>query len=430
MKNSKEGYKDIFRNTEYMKTVFASIVNRFGDSIDSIAFTWLVYQVTHSAAWSAIIFGINRIPTIFLQPIAGAVVEGRNKKLIMVVTDIIRGLCVGFVATASVAGFLNQWILLICTIIISGAEAFNRPASTALIPRLLDKEHYDFGLSLNSSVSGAAELAGYGAAGIIIASFSISAAIYMDMVTFFLSAVIILSVRVTMNVNKSTGINIKSYWDNLKDGFHYIKHNSLMINFLIMAVFINGILVPFNSLQAPLISEVLHSGEVLLSVLSLTITAGMISGAAIYPYIRSRLSSYAIVSIVSYSIGAYYFALILVGRFVPPGILTYITVTVSSMLFGVAVALANSFVNVEFMKNIREDYIARVFSILGALCVAAMPAVSFIISIFAKKVSTEVLFLAAGLFDILVCILLCRKHRFTDKDNNIEEEKLNDIREG
>lgn len=68
----KIGYKDIFQQKEYAKMILANLVNRFGDSIDAIAFTWLVYQLTESAAWSALIFGVNSIPTIFITPFAGA----------------------------------------------------------------------------------------------------------------------------------------------------------------------------------------------------------------------------------------------------------------------------------------------------------------------------------------------------------------------
>ena len=64
MSENKVTYKDIFRQFEYMKIIISAIVNRFGDSIDAIASTWIVYELTGSAAWSAIIFGINRVPTI------------------------------------------------------------------------------------------------------------------------------------------------------------------------------------------------------------------------------------------------------------------------------------------------------------------------------------------------------------------------------
>ena len=56
---SKVGYRDIFRQTEYMKIMIAALINRFGDSIDAIASTWIVYEITGNAAWSAIIYGVN-----------------------------------------------------------------------------------------------------------------------------------------------------------------------------------------------------------------------------------------------------------------------------------------------------------------------------------------------------------------------------------
>lgn len=36
----KVGYRDILRQKEYMKIIVANLINRFGDSIDSIAFTY------------------------------------------------------------------------------------------------------------------------------------------------------------------------------------------------------------------------------------------------------------------------------------------------------------------------------------------------------------------------------------------------------
>ena len=109
--NKKIGYRDILKQTEYMKMIFAALVNRFGDSIDAIASTWIVYELTGSAAWSAVIFGVNRIPSVFVPPLAGAWVEGRNKKVIMVLTDLIRAACVAFVASGYLFGFLQAWML-------------------------------------------------------------------------------------------------------------------------------------------------------------------------------------------------------------------------------------------------------------------------------------------------------------------------------
>ena len=74
----KIGYRDILSQKQFMKIIFADVISRFGDSIDAIAFTWLIYTVTGSAAWSAVIFAVNQIPTVLLQPFAGVLVDGMH----------------------------------------------------------------------------------------------------------------------------------------------------------------------------------------------------------------------------------------------------------------------------------------------------------------------------------------------------------------
>ncbi len=48
-------YRDIVKSPEYRKLLLTNLMNRFGDSVDAIAFTWLVYEITSSASWSALI---------------------------------------------------------------------------------------------------------------------------------------------------------------------------------------------------------------------------------------------------------------------------------------------------------------------------------------------------------------------------------------
>jgi len=176
--NKKIGYKDIFKQKEYMKMMVAALINRFGDSIDAIASTWIVYELTGSAVWSAVIFGVNKVPSVFVTPLAGAWVEGRNKKAIMIITDLIRAVCVAFVASGYLLGFLQPWMLLVTTSInIDSGSISVGPAGSALTPRVLKAEYYEYGRSLMSTFSSVTELAGTMAAGGIIAVIGAAGAI-------------------------------------------------------------------------------------------------------------------------------------------------------------------------------------------------------------------------------------------------------------
>ena len=94
MKQNNAGYKEILKEGEYRKLIFANLIDRFGDSVDAIAFTWLVYQITKSAVWSAIVFAKNTLPNVVVQPFAGAIVEKMNKKKVIIITYLLRAIVI------------------------------------------------------------------------------------------------------------------------------------------------------------------------------------------------------------------------------------------------------------------------------------------------------------------------------------------------
>ncbi len=402
----KIGYKDVFRQKEYLKMIFAALINRFGDSIDAIASTWIVYELTNNAAWSAIIFGINKLPSVLITPLAGAWVEGRNKKRIMVVTDIIRAICVAFVATGYLTGFLQAWMLVITTFTISTVEAFRGPANTALTPKILEKEYYEYAMSLMSTLSMIVELIGTALAAVIIAAIGTAGAIYVDMVTFILSALIIAAVHSREDKLEKVKFQAAEYKETLFDGMKYVRKRKIVMVLVIVCIFLNGILVPFNSLQAPLCSEILCGGAEVLSIIGITLMLGMVLGSITYPMVSGMLKGKWIVLLGGGCIGCYYLALLACQPLYESRIFMYVFVAVASFLFGYFASLLTSYMNVQIVKSVEEQYLARVAAIVTAFGSAATPLVSFLVGIVATFISTEMIFLVTGVIGVVVCILM------------------------
>ena len=72
-------YRVLLSQKQFLKLMLANLVSRFGDSLDVIAYSWIMYEVTGSESLMALIMGLNYVPTVLLQPFAGALV-GRMKK--------------------------------------------------------------------------------------------------------------------------------------------------------------------------------------------------------------------------------------------------------------------------------------------------------------------------------------------------------------
>lgn len=406
METKKIGYKDIFKQKEYMKIITAALINRFGDSVDAIASAWIVYELTQKAYWSALIYALNLIPSVVITPLAGAFVEKKSKKKIMIFTDLIRALCVAYIATAFMGGFLQGWHLIITTLVISTAEAFRGPSSTALIPLVLEQEYYEYGTSLSMSLSTIVEMVATGIAAGIIALIGTAGAIYVDMVTFVISALIITTLHVTEVSKIESSLQVSQYITTLKEGFQYAIHLKALLFLCVIAMFLNAILVPFNSMQAPFVKEVLSGDASVLSVLGVTMSISSLLASISYPKISKMVSPRILMVSCATAIGLFYIGLI-VGK---PLYISKIGVYgVTALLFfvlGLVVGWVNSFASVQFMKIIDPRYLARCGALLTSLSMGVSPVASFIVSLVAHVASISVIFVGCGILAIFVTILL------------------------
>lgn len=408
---------ELFQDNNYRKDLSAELINRLGDSVDAIASSWIVYEITGQASWSAIIYALNRIPTIILTPLAGPWVEHHNKKLIMIITDLIRAVCVGLLATALLMGFVNAPMIAILSLVISGAEAFRLPAGTALFPQIVPEHLYGHAMSVRKAASGAVELIGTAIAAVIIALIGSSGAIYVDMATFILSALIILSMKLKDDSNeKAEAFSISAYMQDLKDGFMYCATKKRLVSITMIVLFLNGILVPLDSLKTPMINELLHGDALFLSAFGTTFVISMLAGSVIFPMIQKHLNAKIVLAMVSVVITAVYFITVAASPLYTNPYIALGFLVVLTAALGLCITVANMFLGIESYRIIDKEYLARTSSIGNALGSAIMPVTAALISGLLRFSNVAHIFLGAGAVAIVFCILLFAKGDLDDED--------------
>ncbi len=416
MSNKHVGYRAILRHKQYTKLIAANVVNRFGDSIDAIAFTWLVYELSGSAAWSAIIFGVNMLPTVLLGPFAGALAEHMDKKWTMVISDMIRGLLVALTAALYVFNVLTPVWMLVITLLHSTVEAFRVPCGTAIVPRLLPKEDYDFGLSLNGSLSRVMEVMGLACAAGIIAVTGIPGAILIDGITFFLSAVLIAWIRAGKEPAREENEMKTSYWQTLRAGFAYVLHTPAILSLCLLALLLNGLLVPLNALSAPLVKELYNLGPEAMSVGGILITGGMALGAFLYPYIKRRIGGKVLIIAGFLAISFCYGSLVWVRGLMSNQFIFFAILCTTLVLFSLSIAFLSGHFSVSVLKVVSPEYLARVGSTMNAVSALATPLISFAMGGLTMLMGlTGVLYLFGGV--CLVSLLLLLGLRMLDSMN-------------
>ena len=399
--------KAVFRNRNYRLLVLANIINRFGDSVDAIVFTWLTYTLTESAAFSALVFAANRLPTVLLQPLTGVWMERRPKRRAMVVTDLLRGLLVGYILLRVLTGLPTAAELLIFTTLISTVEAFRQPAGGAILPQIVPPEQYTEAISYQSGLSSAAELVGTGLGAVLISLIGNAGAMAVDVVTFILSALLLSAMVLHETLPaEPEQFSARNLFRELGDGVAMVKESRAMAYLLLLAVVLNGLLTPYNSLEAAMTREILHSDAGILSVVGVALSLGMIAGASLFPTLSRRVPMRVLLLTGSVLLGAMYLGTVAVGRWAATPLAIYLSISVLMLLVGFGVALLNNFSSVLILQKCDRSYLARLSGLMGSLCGAAMPAVSLLVSILTGFISTELFFIGSGVFGLLACGVL------------------------
>ena len=436
MEQNRKMYGGIIKEHEYRKLIFATVINRFGDSVDAIAFTWLVYQITHSAAWSAIVFALNTLPNVVVQPFAGAIVEKMNKKHVIVATHLLRAVIIILFVLLYRAGLVNALVMAIFTLVITTVESFNLPATSAFTMQVVKKEHMTCGMSLNSMLSSAASLAGTGAAGMIIATAGVSTAMMIDVVTFAVAAALIGAMKArsvaiteaTQNeASKTTSATgetenkiEQSKIEFFLDGFRYVASSRVICNYGLLAVALNFMLIPINALQAPIASEIFRMGGEILSIAGAFAAIGGIAGSAFVPVLSQKLSPLKMIMFGTSLLAAGMLGMACGGVFAGNNIACYVDVAASFFIMMVAASIIGGTINIQFMKNADPKYIARAAAVMGACGTACMPVGSLLLSAVVTKVSTGAILVFCVIFAIAILAILV----FVKPQMEIEEGSL------
>ena len=396
------GYKDILKIANCRKLLFSNFINRFGDSIDAIAFTWLVYQLTGSATWSAIIFGLNQLPGIVVLPLAGAWVEGKNKKKIIVYTDLLRGLVIAGFVVLYYLHLVNPFIMAGFTLLITTIESLNEPAAGAFVPEIVQGDYYTVMQSMKMTIAQVVNLIGMALGGVIIAAFGVGTAMLIDVATFFIGAFIITLIDYSKCNLQSASINEQDYMTKLQEGFKYIKGNTTVIYFCILAVLLNFVLSPVSALLTPLVSSVYMKDADFLSIIMVGQWGGAIIASLILPKVISKISFDGAVGTLG-AIAGIGVIMLSRGALVKESMIFSIALGVGSMfVMGLSLSLLSGLLNVEFVKKVDPDYMARCSGAFNAVATASLPLGAFLVTVVTVKLNADSILLFTGVLGIII----------------------------
>jgi MFS family permease len=198
-------------------------VSLLGDGIFVVAMAWQVYALSNAPTALALVGITMTVPTIALLLLGGVLSDRFDRRRIMVVADVVRGLAVGLLALLSLTGVLELWHIAVIAAFYGGGTAFFSPSFDALVPEVLPAGDLAQANALDQFVRPIAlRLAGPAVGGLLIEVLGVGTAFALDAASFAVSAGALLAMTPGVRAPHAGGTSVAG---DLRAGLSYIRRH-------------------------------------------------------------------------------------------------------------------------------------------------------------------------------------------------------------
>lgn len=406
-------FRDVLKERNFFCLWLGQIVSNFGDRLNQMALIAFISQRTpHSTYELAKLMLFIIVPVFVIGPVAGAYVDRWNRRHIMIISDITRGLLV-LLIPYFILNFKSNLPVYIVVFLIFSITRFFLPSKMAIIPTLVSKEKLLVANSLSDTTYMIATVLSIGLAGFLVKLVGVLGGFFIDSVSFFFSAALIFLIRPQIKAGehgfsqdfKIVGEAVenalrKSIWAQVKEGISFIvsypKARFVMnMLFLLMA----GIGAIFCIIIV-FIQEKFGSITSDLGLLGMFLGAGLLFGSLLYGRFGQRFDKQKVIlsSFIFGGLGIATFALIVsqFPRYKVAGLLSIFT--------GIVLSPVIISINTLLHETIPDEMRGRIFSSQEIVIHLAFLVFMFITSILAEYIDRMWILVGCGTIFSLVGI--------------------------
>lgn len=215
------GYSSLFANRSFCMLWLAQIFSQFADRIIFVVFVTIIAinfdpsgKSTSLQSWLYIAF---TIPAVLLTAIAGVFIDIWNKKAVMIITNILRGIIILLLPLFD----KTLMSLYVLAFLMSSVTQFFVPAEAAIIPSVANKYQLMTANSLFTTTMMASLIFGFALGDPMINIFGINYVHWGIGIFFFLAAGCLAFVN--YKPEKKHGRKEITFFKDLKEGLIYIK---------------------------------------------------------------------------------------------------------------------------------------------------------------------------------------------------------------
>ncbi|HLF87572.1 MAG TPA: MFS transporter [Anaerolineales bacterium] len=295
--------RDLFQNRDFRLLWLGQSISNFGDSMTNLALLLLVNHLTGSTAALATMAIVLALPTLTFGLIAGVYVDRWDRKRLMIVSDLIRGVLVlGF---ALVNAPEKIWLLYVIGFVQASIGTLFNPARSALIPNIVAKEGLLAANSLTQMTQIIFGLLGTAAAGALVGLMDIYWPVFViDALTFFAALLLVSAIAFRgQPAPRGASTSPRAIFGELGGGLRITFGNRILAGTILAAAVTMLGLGAVNVLLVPLIVNDLQIPETWFAGVEFAQTSAMILSGALVAVLAAKFKPTHILTVAFVGVG-------------------------------------------------------------------------------------------------------------------------------
>jgi MFS family permease len=385
------------RNKNLNLLLSGQLVSQTGDKFYMLALSFMVLETTGSAARMGVVLFAGMLPLVAVGLFSGVVVDRVDRKAIIIVTDILRGIIVSAVSLLYVQGNLTFSLILVSQVLLGINSAFFNPTIPSVIPMIVSKSELSKANAKTQFVAGFANIAGPALGGILVSLYGYFIVFVLNAASYFASAFFEGFLKIPPVRTESH----ESFALAFKEGYRAIFAERRLLIILFM-VFIIHFFVGSIEVAIPVIADQLPgSGPANMGYFQTAFGAGAVIMALVLSY----------VSISGREAFMLFTAVALIGMFLC--LIGFSGLSASYLIFYLILFLLVSasiiLAATSFQSLIQSDtapaMIGRVFGVVSSVGNFSIPFAMLVYGFLLEYCNSHLLLSLSGLMIILVTVL-------------------------
>lgn len=212
-------------NRTFRAYFFAQSISVTGSWMQLAAVNWQIYALTGSLMALGLVGLVRVVPIIVLSLLGGVVADTYDRRKLMIWTNSLMLITALLLALVTFTNVVTLVLIYLATATLSGVSAFDRPAETALVPRLVAPADLPKAVRLNVIMVEITAVLGPMVAGLLLGTLGAGASYLFNAFSFLPVIIVLLLLRVPhVRGEHNPGLN----WKAMTSGWKFVRHTPLL----------------------------------------------------------------------------------------------------------------------------------------------------------------------------------------------------------